>query len=96
MDKLLILAQKAYILFYEKKWIFEDNQQHIPIRKSVRLNTDVSTKKGEDTTTKKASMNTASGKKVINAKVDPVKKSNVKSDEKQMKEDLANFSSKNK
>ena len=34
-DKLLLLAQKAYILFYEKKWIFED--QNIPLRKSIRL-----------------------------------------------------------
>jgi len=37
-DKLLLLAQKAYILFYEKKWIFED--QHIPLRKSTRLTTE--------------------------------------------------------
>ena len=35
-DKLLLLAQKAYILFYEKKWIFDDHQPP-PIRKSTRL-----------------------------------------------------------
>ena len=35
-DKLLLLAQKAYILFYEKKWIFDDHQP-APIRKSTRL-----------------------------------------------------------
>ena len=34
-DKLLLLAQKAYILFYEKKWIFED--QNVPLRKRIRL-----------------------------------------------------------
>ena len=30
--------QKAYILFYEKKWVFEDH--NIPLRKSVRINND--------------------------------------------------------
>eukprot|EP00354_Favella_ehrenbergii_P005477 CAMPEP_0170456856 /NCGR_PEP_ID=MMETSP0123-20130129/4346_1 /TAXON_ID=182087 /ORGANISM="Favella ehrenbergii, Strain Fehren 1" /LENGTH=89 /DNA_ID=CAMNT_0010720463 /DNA_START=2247 /DNA_END=2516 /DNA_ORIENTATION=+ len=35
-DKLLLLMQKAYILFYEKKWIFED-QPVAPLRKSSRL-----------------------------------------------------------
>jgi len=36
-DKLLLLMQKAYILFYEKKWILEDQQPIGPPRKSVRL-----------------------------------------------------------
>lgn len=75
MDKLLILSQKAYILFYEKKWIFEDNQQYIPIRKSVRLNTDASApKKEEKKTTSTAAPVTE--KKVAN------KTSKVKADEK--------------
>ena len=30
--------QKAYILFYEKKWVFEDH--NIPLRKSVRINSN--------------------------------------------------------
>ena len=89
MDKLLILSQKAYILFYEKKWIFEDNQQYIPIRKSVRLNTDASAaKKEEKKTTSTAAPVTE--KKVVsrggNKSVIKVanKTSKVKADEKQM------------
>ena len=43
VDKLHILAQKAYILFYEKKWIFDDNHHNghhmVPVRKSSRITT---------------------------------------------------------
>ena len=41
-DKLLMLMQKAYILFYEKKWIFED-QPIAPLRKSSRLGSVMNT-----------------------------------------------------
>ena len=43
-DKLLHLMQKAYILFYEKKWIFEEQPL---VRKSSRVNIE-----SEETTQK--------------------------------------------
>ena len=37
-DKLTLLMQKAYILFYEKKWIFDEQYQPALVsRKSLRL-----------------------------------------------------------
>ena len=103
-----MLAQKAYILFYEKKWIFDNDQQLMPpplTRKRTLQNIEEQEK--EEQTSKKAkgapSVGNTTGQSKkrarpgIKVNVGSVVKREVDDDgDDQMEEDLANFEAKSK